>query len=150
MNKSTNLKKKGLVKRNHPVSEFSKGYTENVLTPITLSGIVTLWNLNVDYGEISDYKLISYSGLEYFIIANSEWRRILSKHRGEQVKLIGLLNISNMTLIPQKIFPKDPSGKKENIIDIAAWKSNEQLAKIAKNVNDFILVPAAILAVLAS
>ena len=56
----------------HPLSGSSKGYSENILTPVTLSGVVAPWSENLSGGRTSDYKLISNSGLEYFIVADDE------------------------------------------------------------------------------
>lgn len=141
------LKMKGALSP-HPVSNSSRGYTENILAPVALSGVVAPWSKNLSDGATSDYKLVSYSGLEYFIVADGEWREVLSTYCWQEVKVIGLLNVSNMTLIPQKIHPKGPEG--ENVIDLAAWKSKELVKKLVKNVNDTAVIPAAVLAVLSA
>lgn len=139
--------KKGLGK-SHPVSEPSKGYSENILTPVTLSGVVAPWTESLSCGRTSDYKLISNSGLEYFIVADDEWREVLSTYCWEEVRVVGLLNVSNMTLIPQKVYPKGPTG--ENVIDLASWKSKEFFKKVVKNINDLVVIPAAVCAVMAA
>lgn len=151
MKSITTFKMKGIEeKQSHPVLERSKGYTENVLTPVTLSGVVAPWNKSLGGGRTSDYKLVSYSGLEYFIVADSEWRDVLSRYCWEEVKVIGLLNVSNMTLIPQKVYPKGPTGDKENVIDLAAWKSKQFVKKLVKNLNDLVVAPTAVWAVMVS
>ena len=92
-------KMKGLKKvQTQPVHKKSKPYSENVLTPVSLSGVISPWTENLGVAHNSDYKLISYSGLEYFIVADSEWREILSTYCWEEVKVIGLLNISNVSV----------------------------------------------------
>lgn len=131
----------------HPLVKPSRGYEENVLTPVTLSGVVVPWNRAVSSTRSSEYKLVCTSGLEYFLVANDEWRGVLSWYSWEEVKVVGLLNAANLTLIPQKVFPKGPKGEKENVIDLALWKGREAVKKIAKNMNDLVLVPAAVLAV---
>lgn len=147
----TTFKAKGFEeKQSPPVLERSQGYTENILKPVTLSGVISPWNKSLDGGRRSDYKLVSYSGLEYFIVADSEWRDVLSRYCWEEVKVIGLLNVSNMTLIPQKVYPKGPTGEKENVIDLAAWKSKSLVKKLIRNVNDLVVVPAAVWAVMVS
>ncbi len=148
MKQLTTIKKMKGSSQSHPVSEPSKGYAENILTPVTLSGVIAPWTKSLNGGRTSDYKLISYSGLEYFIVADNEWREILSKYCWEDVKVIGLLNTSNMTLIPQKVYPKGPTG--ENVINLASWKSKELVKKIVKNVNDLVVIPAAVWAVMAA
>lgn len=132
----------------HPISNLSKGFSENTLTPVSLSGVVTPWNQVLSNGGTSDYKLVSYSGLEYFIIADKEWREVLTIFCWQEVKVIGLLNVSNMVLIPQKVYPKGPEA--ENVIDLATWKSTDFIKKLFKNANDKVVVPAAVLAVVAS
>lgn len=132
----------------HPVCNSSWGFSENILTPVNLSGVVAPWSKNLNGGATSDYKLVSYSGIEYFIVADREWREVLSAYCWQEVKVIGLLNVSNMTLIPQKVHPKDPEG--ENVIDLVSWKSEELVKKLVKNVKDNAVIPAAVLTVLSA
>lgn len=135
------------VEPNLPLERPSRGYSENVLTPVMLSGVVVPWDKKVSTTQNSEYKLVCTSGLEYFLVANDEWRSVLSWYSWKEVKIVGLLNTANLTLIPQRVFPKGPKGEKENVIDLALWKSREAIKKITKNVNDLVLVPAAVLAV---
>ncbi len=139
--------KKGLSK-SYPVSQPSKGYSENILTPVTLTGVVAPWKETLSSGRTSDFKLICHSGLEYFIIADDEWRKVLSTYCWEEVRVVGLLNVSNMTLIPQKVYPKGPTG--ENVIDLASWRRKEIVSKMVQKINDFVVVPAAVFAVMAA
>lgn len=124
-------------------------HVENVLTPVSLSGIVVPWSKAFVGGRNSDFKLTCSSGLDYFIVADSEWREVLSWYQWEKVNVIGLLNVSNMTVIPQKVFPNGPAGDKENVIDLAAWKYRKFLKKLVKHVNELVLVPAALCALMA-
>ncbi len=144
MNQLTILKKmRGLkATQTQPAFKKSKPYSENILTPVSLSGVISPWIENLGVAHTSDYKLISYNGLEYFIVADPEWREILSTYCWEEVKVIGLLNISNMTLIPQKVYPKGPSGEKESVIEWASSKSDELVKKMIENVNDLVVLPA--------
>ncbi len=139
----------GAKKISHPLGKPAQRYVENILTPISLSGVVIPWSKALSSGRNSDFKLVCSSGLEYFILADPEWRDVLSWYSWEEVKVIGLLNVSNMTIIPQKVFPKGPTGEKENVIDLAAWKSRDFVKKLVKNVNDLVLIPAAVCAVMA-
>ncbi len=144
MNQLTKLNKMMELKaaQTRPAFKKVKHYSENILTPVSLSGVISPWVENLGVAHTSDYKLISYNGLEYFIVANPEWREILSTYCWEEVKVIGLLNISNMTLIPQKVYPKGPSGEKESVIEWASSKSDELVKKIIKNLNDIVVLPA--------
>jgi hypothetical protein len=135
------------LKRSHPFAEPSKGFSENILTPVNLSGTLVPSAERPNCEQTSDYKLIGYSGLEYFIISDDEWREVLSTYCWEEVRILGLLNASNMTVIPQKVYPKGPKG--ENIIDLASWKRKEMLRTMIQKVNDFVVIPAAVWAVLA-
>lgn len=133
----------GAKKISHPLEKPGQRYVENILTPVSLSGLVIPWSQPLSSGRDSDFKLVCSSGLEYFIVASeSEWRDVLSWYSWEEVKVIGLLNVSNMTIIPQKVFPKGPTGKKENLIDLAAWKSRRLVKKLVKNVNGLVFIPA--------
>ncbi|HVK62227.1 MAG TPA: hypothetical protein VM432_11780 [Bdellovibrionales bacterium] len=125
------------------------GYRENKLTPVTLAGVIAPWTEKMASGQTSDYKLVCLSGMEYFIVADSEWREVLARYCWDEVKVIGLLNLSDMTLIPQKVYPRGPTGEKENVIDLAAWKSRDLIKKAFKNINDLIFIPAAVYAVMA-
>jgi hypothetical protein len=150
MGQITTFRKKGEERnQSHPLTKPSRGYSENILTPVTLSGVIVPWEKTMNGGRESDYKLICASGLEYFFVADSEWRSVLAWYSWDEVKVVGLLNVSNMTLIPQKVFPKGPTGEKENVIDLAMWKSREAIKKAIKNVNDLVTVPAAVWAVMA-
>ena len=135
--------------RSHPLlKDTSGGYSENVLTPVTLFGVVVPWTKSMGDGRTSDYKLACSSGVEFFIVADSEWRQVLSHYCWEDVKVKGLLNVSNMTLVPQKVFPKGPTGERDNVIDFAAWRGRDLVKKLTKNVTDLVLVPAAVFAVM--
>lgn len=148
MKQLTTIKKmKGSI-QSHPVSEPSKGYAENNLTPVTVSGVIATWNKSLNSSRTSDYKLMSYSGLQYFIVADNDWREVLSSYCWEDVKVIGLLNASNMTLIPQKVYPKGPTD--EDVIDLASWKSKDLVKKMVKNVNDLVVIPTTVWAVMAA
>ncbi len=131
-----------------PLSKYTRVYTNNVLTPVTLSGVVVPWIKTLSDGRDSDYKLVCSSGVEYFIVADNEWRSVLSSYSWDEVKVKGLLNISNMTLIPQKVFPKGPTGEKESAIDLANWKQRDFTKKVIKKINDLVLIPAAALSVI--
>jgi hypothetical protein len=150
--KNFSILKKSNEKQNesrHPLNgNVGRGYSENVLTPVTLFGVIVPWNRSMGDGRTSDFKLACASGVEYFIVADAEWRSVLSHYCWEDVKIKGLLNASNMTLVPQKVFPKGPTGERENVIDLAAWKGRDLVRKLTKNVTDLVLVPAAVFAVM--
>jgi hypothetical protein len=117
-------------------------------TLVTLFGVIIPWSPSPSDKREEEFKLACESGLEYILVADSEWRNVLSNYCWQDVKIKGLLNISNMTLVPRKIIPKGPKGEKENVIDMAAWKGQDLVRKLAKNVVDLVLVPAAVYAVM--
>lgn len=142
---SISKKMKGNEKnRKHPLSGGAGQYEENRLTPVTLSGVIVPWDESESSSGEFEYKLVCASGLEYFVIANPYWRDILSWYRWEEVGIVGLLNIANMTIIPQRVFPKGPKGEKDNVLDIALWKGKQLAKKMASNVNGLIVLPAAV------
>jgi hypothetical protein len=150
MGQITKIKKlKGANKQFHPLSGSAKEYTENILTPVTLCGVVVPWSEAFSDGRSSDYKLACASGAEYFIVADQEWREVLSEHCWEEVKVKGLLNVSNMTLIPQRVFPKGPTGERENVIDLPTCKDREFIKKVKKNLDELVFVPIALWALMA-
>jgi hypothetical protein len=125
------------------LARSSKGYVENILTPVKLSGVIVPWTKYFSGGRESEFKLVCSSGLEYFFVADTEWKDILTHSCWDNVKVIGLLNISNMTLIPQKVFPKGPRGEMENIIDMVTWKGRKIFKNLINSINDQVAFPVA-------
>jgi hypothetical protein len=122
---------------------------ENVLKPVTLSGVIVPWQSHTRVGVESEYKLVCETGLEYFILADSTWLNILPLYSWEDVKVIGLVNLANMTLTPQKIYPKGPTGEKENVIDIKQWMQSRPWGEIVEQLKEVIATPAAVPAAVA-
>ena len=123
---------------------------EDDLTSVILNGMVVPWSRNPEGTQAIDYKLISLNGLEYFIVADPEWRDIFARLRWEEVKVVGLLNISQMTVIPQKVYPKGPRGQMGNVIDEVTFKGRDLRNKILRNVSELVLLPLAVWAVIAA
>lgn len=123
-------------------------FAENLLTPVNLLGVVVPSGLKPTGVKDSHYKLVRPNGIQYFLVANREWRGVLSRFTWEEVRVIGLLNTETKTIIPQKVFPKGPKGEKESVIDLAIWKGRETIKKAIANINDMVAMPAAVLAVL--
>lgn len=130
------------------VMKRSSEIRHNTPHPVTLFGVIVPWSQDFGEGRASDFKLTCASGAEFFILADENWRPVLTRHCWEDVKVIGLLNMSNMTLVPRKIFPKGSPGKTENVIDIHAWKAREAVKKLGKSVAELVLVYAAVFAVM--
>lgn len=118
-----------------------KRHSERLSTSVKLTGVLNPWSKNFSFGVSSDYKLICANGREYFIIADSEWRDILPLLSWKEIKVIGLLDPSNMTLIPKRIFPIGPAGPQNRIIDMAHWKNKSTIKKRTENVSDWVMWP---------
>ena len=129
---------------------IEESYRENRLSPITISGFIVPLEKTLSDGICSKYKLACGNGSECFIIENSEVRDVLSLYCWKEVKIVGLLNKSNMTLIPQKVFPQGPGGEWSNVIDFSLWKDQNFKRKLLNKINELVVVPAAVFAVLAS
>jgi hypothetical protein len=124
---------------------------KNLLTPVTFSGVLIPWSQILPDGKVSEHQLITSHGLEYWILEDSEWKEILHQHCWKEVKIVGLLNASQTTLIPQRIYLKGPAGEAEKLIDLADWKRQEllkQWKKKLKTFNDLVLIPAAVMALM--
>ena len=127
----------------NPMISFKPQGLDHILKPILLNGML----VPQPKGAF-DYKLVCSSGLEYFIVADAKWRRVLSYYKWEEVKFIGFLNKSNMTIIPQKIFPKGPASDNETVVSGMGLKRRDLLEKLAVNANELVFTPLAICAVM--
>lgn len=123
----------------HSLNEASKWNSENILTPITLSGVIVPRKMGFGEAKVSDYKLVCSSGLEYLLAADSEWQRTLEIYRWEEVRVIGLLNAASMFILPQKIFPRGPTEKSEKAVDFAIANRREFTKKVAKKISDLVV-----------
>lgn len=112
------------------------------LSPIALVGTIV--------PDQTHFKLVCAGGVEYVIDDNSKARAMLPIYCWKEVKIVGLLNNTNQTLIPQKVFPKGPDGESSNVIDLPLWQSQNLKRKVLNKINELVVVPAAVLAVLAS
>ncbi len=119
----------------------SRDSSASVLTPVTLFGVVIPWTSFMPDGRTSHFKLACAGGAEFFIVADEEMLQVLSQYSWENVKVKGLLNVSNMTLLPQWIYPKGPTGEQNSVIEMATWRGREFIQKMTKNVTDLVLVP---------
>lgn len=114
---------------------------------ISQTGVLIPWTKRLG-DSISEYKFVCKDGSEYFILADSDWREILAWYSLGEVKIIGLLNISNRSLILQKILPKNLYSDKERTRDLALRKGKELLKTIVKTAHDLVFIPAAICAMM--
>lgn len=111
---------------------------------VTLTGTVVPWYEGTTRN--AEYKLECETGIRYLFVADEEWRKILSFYKWEEVKVTGLLNPANRTVIPHRVTPKNSDGQRESALDLAFWRSKEAISKLAQNINDLILLPIAVLA----
>ncbi|WP_413577768.1 hypothetical protein ACLVWU_04850 [Bdellovibrio sp. HCB290] len=129
---------------------LEKRYRENRLSPITISGVIVPWEKTLSDGSRSEYKFDCGNCTEYLILENSEVRDVLPFYCWKEVKIVGLLNRTNMTLIPQKVIPQGPGGESTNVIDFSVWKNPKLKWQVLNKINDLVVIPAAVFAVLAS
>lgn len=132
-----------------PLKQQESKNLENRLTPITISGVVVPWEKTANNRTYFEYKLACDNGAEYLILSNTEVGDLLPLYCWRQVRVIGLLNESSQILIPQKVFPKGPGGEPSNVIDLSRWKDQNIKRKVINKINEFVVIPAAVLAVLA-
>lgn len=138
------------LKRNesNSLTKLDRSCSMKVLTPVTLSGVIVPWSEKITDSRELEYKLVCEAGQEYFFIANPYWKSVLSWHSWDEVKVKGLLNSANMTIVPQKIYPKGPTVENENVIDLAASRAKKVFKKIGRNINDLVIIPAGLLAMM--
>lgn len=134
-----------------PIKNPEDSSFEHRLTPTTISGIVVPWEKTINNDKsFVEYKLACDNGDEYLILSNSEVADILPLYCWKEVQIVGLLNKSHMILIPQKVFPKGPNGESSNVIDLSVWRNQNVKRKVLNKINELVIIPAAVLAVLAS
>lgn len=123
---------------------------KNSLTNVSLSGVLAPCRPSLNQEQNLNYRLLGYSGLEYFLISDKEWRETLSRYSWQEVKIVGLLNISNKTLIPQKIYPKGPIAAKMNQNQPAVLSGKKIFKNFIKDLNHHIVLPLSVLAIMIS
>ena len=132
------------------IQNNSKIQRENHLTPVKLSGVILPWLKTLEPNQVSHFKLVGSSGCEYFFVPDPEWKKVLQQYQWKEVKVIGLYNIANRSLIPQKIYPVGPT---EEFIPIAEAENEQRrnlVKKWVRNLNDWVVVPVAVWALMAS
>ena len=119
-------------------------YAENILVPVTLSGIVVPCSRAMDYEEAYEYKLACANGAEYLIEADAKWGEVLSTYVWQEVKVKGLLNLDKMTVVLQRVFPRGPSGDRGNIAAFAGQRGRELIKKVSGDFQDLVFILAAV------
>lgn len=115
---------------------------ENFLTPVSVVGVLVPAKGTVYDDCRPDFKLVKPNGVEYSILADSEWERVLEIFRWEEVRVRGLLNPINMTIVPQWVVPHGPTGEPQRVSDEPLLKDRDWVMKIKKTVADLVLAPA--------
>ncbi len=120
----------------------SRNHTENVLTPVRLTGVLVPKINGISGGPDAEFKLVCPGGFEYQLCASTGWKEVLAQYSLEEVKVIGLLNITNKILVPQKIFPKGSQGELEKVIDLAEWNERNFVKKLVADLGHIEVAPA--------
>ncbi len=98
-------------------------------TQVSLSGVILPWHEDFAGGYFTDYKIITTSGLEYFIIADDDWRETLKSYIDSNVILKGLMDIQTITIFPESIEgegpEKGPSSNREFELDYISEEFDE-------------------------
>ena len=123
---------------------------EHFLAPVTVVGVILPSEIPSDDNEKMHFKLSCATGQEYQILESSKMRNLLSLYCWKEVKVVGLIDRAQMTLIPQKVIPKGPDGESSNLIDLSFWKNHNLKRKVITAVNDLVVIPAAVFTLLAS
>ncbi|PWU13173.1 MAG: hypothetical protein C5B49_15050 [Bdellovibrio sp.] len=114
---------------------------ENFLMPVSVVGVL-IPKMATLKGQHIEFKLVTLRGVEYSILADSEWERVLENYRWEEVRIRGLLNSSTMTIVPQWVVPRGPTGETQRVSDEPYWKECNLIGRIKKTVADLVLVSA--------
>ena len=115
----------------HPLQKHSALPEQDVFrTPIAVRGVLVPWDEEVDVNENSDFKVIASSGTEYFLLTSHDWKLVCNEFSWRNVRLKGLLNIKNMTVVPEEITTDDPEGSTAKVIPIKKMKE-----KMKKGIN---------------
>ena len=110
----------------HPLYRLNKkSLRKSLCTPIKVRGTILPWDRRVAEGAQSDYKLITSSGLEYFLVTDEYWTEVIKNFSWMTVRLKGDLNIQNMTLIPREIDLDGPNEQQAEVIPIKRKKKSK-------------------------
>jgi hypothetical protein len=109
---------------------------EIVLTPVSVVGVV----VPAAEDQKLEFKLVTLHGVEYSILTDSAWERVLENYRWEEVRVRGLLNASTMTIVPQWVVPHGPTGETQRVSDEPLYR--DVIGKIRKTIADLVLAPA--------
>ncbi len=109
----------------HPLKKHSALPEKDIFhTPIAVRGVLVPWDDEVEINENSDFKVITSSGTEYFLLTNHDWKLVCNEFSWRNVRLKGLLNVKSMTVIPEEITTDDPEDNKAKVIPIKKVKEN--------------------------
>lgn len=112
--------------------------SESFLTPISVVGVVVP---KMSEDRTPNFKLVTMNGIEYSVLADQEWQQVLDSYKWEEVRVRGLLNVATMTIVPQWVVPRGPTGETQRVTDEPLSKGREFVGKIKKTLVDFVLVP---------
>ena len=114
---------------------------EILLTPISLVGVLVPRPIASPAGSAFEFKLITLSGVEYLLLTDAEWERVLENYRWEQVRVRGLLNAATMSIVPQWVLPHGPTGETQRVSDRPLREESDLLSKIKNKVEELVLAP---------
>jgi hypothetical protein len=134
---------------NH-INIYKNTNLEKKLTSIRLTGTIEPFVSLLSEKNEMEYKFVTRDGCDYIIQASVSVKASLDQFVWQEVDAIGLLNSADGIFMLQKIIPKNSNHETENMIQLDVYKRKNVIKKIAKKVNDLVIIPLAVLAVLAS
>ena len=120
---------------------------ENILRSVTLSGTIEQYIKILDDESPFEFKMVCADGREYSVAMGSSVKN-LSSYVDKRIKVFGLLNKSNNKLIVQKIVLQNSNEEENKTIELDYHRRRKLINKIARTVNELVIIPIAILAVL--
>jgi len=119
MKKTRYTLKRGSKRNDHLIESRWENIPQQILrTQVSLSGVIVPWHEDFAGGYFTDYKIITTSGLEYFILADDDWRETLKSYIDSNVILKGLMDIQTKTIFPKSIEGEGPDKGPSSNMDL--------------------------------
>lgn len=77
-------------------------------TPMKFVGTIVPWRKGLHPGVDSDFKIVTQSGMEYFILNSQKWQESLQLSCWKNVRIEGDLDITLMTIKLKRLLFDDP------------------------------------------
>lgn len=119
------MERKESIKNEHSFNRISNHPEKHSFsTPIATKGVIVPWEEEVEPNTYSDFKLITSSGLNYFLVTNDDWKKVCNHFVWGTVRLKGMMNIKTMSVVPEEIDADDPDSARAKVIPMSYVKRN--------------------------